>query len=875
MSVDEEVDAELDFHVAMRIHEYVARGLDPKAARQAAMSKFGDLGSTMTRCRELGYQREREMQRHEYLSELTQDIRLAMRQLRRLPVFGCVAVSILAIGIGTTTAIFSAAEAVVLRPLPYAHADRLAIVFDRWHDVDGNVAAGNYAEWQRRSTSFDQLAAADFGNMTVASGDSPERVVGAQVTANFFTTLGVRPAVGRVFTAAEDHPNPNVAVLSDGLWRRDFGGDRDAVGKTIRLNGASYLIVGIMPAGFDPTSSGEELWTPAGFTGEQLTDRDNHHYVVVGLLKPGATIDRAQSELTSIARDMEKEYPQTNTGYAVHVRSQKDVIVGDNRTWLFLLLGAVGSVLLIACGNVATLLLARGASRAKEFAIRTAIGAGRGRIIRQLMTENLVLGAAAAVLGVGVAWAGVRLLVAAAPAGIPRLEMTRIDGTALGFALTIAMICSVIFGLVPALRAGSTELHGVIKEGTRTAMASTRDRARTVLVGIEIAVALMLLVGAGLLIRSAIYVARINPGFEMDGLFTARVALGMPAQGDGTADAEQTFDRIVTELKSRPEIAAVALTSQAPLGFAGTSNGLVPEGRPRTIANAIQSQLRMVTPGYLAAMRIPLVAGRDISDIDVPGALRVIVVSEALARKAWPNESAIGKRIACCEGTDADPRWKTVVGVAADVHSNGPTQDVGPEFYLPMAQAPSDAWMWVSRAMTVVARARHGDGAALAPIIRAAVKDADPAAPVYQAATMKEQLRANLAATRFTLILLTVLGGAGLLLAITGVYSVIAYFVSLRTPEVAVRMALGATAFDVVALLSRQGAGAIIGGLVAGAMASLWVTQFLQSFLVGVRPRDPMTMVASIGVVALVAGAATVIPARRATGVNPATALHG
>jgi putative ABC transport system permease protein len=875
-SVDEEVDAEFDFHVEMRTRELVARGMDPTSARAAAVARFGDFRAVRASCRSIGNQRDRDMRRTEYLSELAYDARFALRQLLHAPAFTAVAVLTLALGVGATTAIFSAVEAVVLKPFPYTAADRLAFAFTHWQFGDGNVSVGDFADWRRRSKSFAELAAFQFRGMTMTTGDTPDRVTVASTTANVFSMFGMKPAIGRGFTPDEDQPGKNqVLVLSDGLWRRAFAARQNVLGETVLLGGLPHAIVGVMPPAFDPTDSHEEAWTPAGFTPEQLAQHDEHFLTVVGRLGPRVSIDAARREMDAIGRQMASDFPETNKTNTAVVAPFAATIVGDYRTRLFVLLAAVACVLLIACGNVANLLLARGAARSKELAVRTAIGAGRSRIVRQLLTESVVLATLSSAIGLVLAWAGIHMLVGAAPATIPRLAATRIDGTVLLFALGLTVACSIVFGSVPALRSAARDVPQSLREGGRTATPAARDGVRTTLIVVEVAIALTLLVGGGLLIRSAMYLDRVDPGFKIAGTLSARAALRPSDYASNPERAGQIFMRIFEALRAQTGVAAAALTTAAPLGPGGGSNGLVPEGVPADVSHAIDSRLRMVTPGYLTALGIPLIAGRDITEQDVRGGLRVMIVSASLAKAAWPNESAIGKRIRCCESGPDDPRWKTVVGVAADVRTGGPTRDIRPEFYLPMLQAPPDAWRWVNGTMTIVARAANGNGASLTPAVRGAVQSVDRGLPVYNVATMDARLRDSVAESRFHLLLLATLGVIGLLLASAGIYSVIAYFVTLRRHEIGVRMALGATPGDVLRLMTVQGLGPVIAGAVVGCVAATWATRLLRGSLYGVSPTDRTTFAAMTALLLLVAIVAILIPARRATAVDPTTALQG
>jgi putative ABC transport system permease protein len=760
----------------------------------------------------------------------------------------------------------------VLRALPYAHPERVMMVTERFEDQDSNVSDGNYVDMEAQNKSFAQLAAEMFTSLNLAEGDAPERVLAGRVTHNFFEVFGVKPALGREFLPEEDQPGRElVAVLSHDLWTTRFGADPRLVGRPIRLGGREYTVLGVMPAGFDPTLSGERLWVPIAFTPERRAQHDEHHLNVVGLLQPGVSPEQASAEVEAMMRELARRYPNATGNRTGRARPMAEVLTGDYRGRLFILLGAVAFVLLIACGNVANLLLARGAARAKELAVRAALGAGRGRIARQLLTESVVLALIAAVVGVGLAYFAGRALVAAAPPDIPRLAETRIDLPVLAFALGAAIVSSLVFGLAPALRASRQNLQGTLREGGR-GMGSARDAVRTTLVAAEVALALTLLTGAGLLIRTAINLQAVRPGFDPAGLVTARIALPQAAYAEPERVA-RTFKDIVDRLKQAPGVSAAAIVSGAPMGpGGGGSNGLIPEGRPLEIENTIDTRLRIVTPDYLATMRIPLKRGRAFTADDIAGRDRVMIVSEAFVRRAWPNEDPIGKRVSCCDGTPDDPRWKTVVGVAGDVRSLGPALDAVPEFYLPIDQAPADAWDWLQRSMTLAARGR--DAATVTAAMRAAVRAVDPALPLYSISTMDDAIRASTAEARFHTLLLGAFGVLGLVLAAGGIYSVIAYFVSLRTHEIGVRMALGAKPADVVRLMTWQGLRPILIGVAVGTAAALATTRLLQGSLYGVSPADPLTLaVVAAGLVA-VGLVATLIPASRATRVDPTRALQ-
>ena len=873
-TVQQEVDEELAFHVAMRTRENIERGMDPDAARTAAFERFGDIDRINAACRRLGTEREREMHRTEYLAELRQDVAYAFRQLAKAPAFTTITVLTLALGIGATTAIFSALYAVVLKPFPYIDRDRVVAVFERWRDRDGNVAVGNYASWRDESRSFDHLTAVQYSSFNLAEGDTPERVVGARVTHNFFRVFGAPAAIGRTFVAEEDAPgNEMVVVLSHRLWTRRFGGDSAILGKPIRMNGTPYTVIGVMPAAFDITGDSEDLWVPIAFTPARLAMHDEHSFTVYGRLRSGVRLAQAQADLDRVAADLRRRFPLENADRGVRVSPLAREIIGDYNTRLYVLLGAVGCVLLIACGNVANLLLARGAARGKELAIRSALGARRGRIVRQLLTESVVLGLAGGAAGLLLAYWGIRALVGASPEGVPRLDQARIDGVVLAFTLSVSLLGSIIFGLMPSLRAARTDLQPVLKEGGRTSgMGAPRDRVRSVLIAAEVALALTLLTGAGLLIRTAIHLQQLAPGFDPRGVLTARMALPGAQYGDAAAVAA-AYRRVVEELQQQPGIISAAVVSQAPLGAGGNSNGLIPESKPFAPENVVDARLRIATADVFQTLRIPLKRGRVFDDRDIAGAPRVMIVSEGLANTMWPGEDPIGKRVACCEGGPDDPRWKTVVGVVGDVRSRGPAEHIRAEFYLPIDQVPPEAWDWVQRAMTIVVRT-NGDPASATPAMRAAVRALDPGMPLYAITTMPESLRESTAQSRFYTLLLATLGLVGVLLAAVGIYGIIAYFVTQRSQEIGIRIALGASARDVVRLSAWHGLRPVLVGVVVGVGAAWGTTRLLQGVLRGVTPTDPATFASVVVLLVIIALVASYIPARRATRVDPTRALQ-
>jgi predicted permease len=866
----EQVREELEFHLAMRARELTAQGLTPNAARAEALRAFGDLQAVSEECVKLGDARDRERDLREWLGELRQDVAYAVRQLARVPAFTAIAVLTLALGIGATTAIFSAVRSVVLRPFPFAHPDRVMMVSELWQGNNGSVSDGNFVDWYARQTTFDKLAAEQFEEFTLADRSSADRLSGGKVTKDFFAVFGVPPSLGRTFRAEEDEPgNDGVVVLSEGLWRTRFGADAGVVGRGVELNGRMRTVIGVMPASFDPTTAAEQLWVPQAFTPERKANHDQHHNIVVGLLKPGASVSRAQTELTAVQKELDVRYPNANFDGKVGVRPFGEAIVGDYRERLFVTLGAVAFVLLIACGNVANLLLARGVARAKELAIRAALGAGRGRIIRQLLTESLVLGLASAVVGLALANAGIRILLASAPAGIPRLGETRVDVSVLAFALILSLVSAVVFGLVPAIRVSRHNTESALRESGRGAGA-VKDHVRHTLVAAEVALACTLLASAGLLVRSAIYLQTMKPGFDPASVVTARITLPEVEYKD-PARALVAFHTIAERLVTLPRVKAASLGSTAPLGGDDFTNGIVPEGQPADMQHLIQSASRFVMPGYLATLRIPFLRGRDFTPADVDGAQRVVIVSEMLARRAWPDQDAIGKRFRCC-----DDSWKTVVGVVGDVHADGPAAEVLPQFYIPLDQMPAVAWDWTHRTMTVVARVDGEETAHMASVtaaIAGAVRSVDRAIPVYRVRPMRELVRGSTAEARFNTLMLGLLGAGGLVLAVVGIYGVVSYFVTQRETEIGLRMALGASPGDVLRLLTFQGVRPILFGVGVGVVLALAAMRLLRTAVVGVSLSDPTSLAAAAALLCIAGVAATLVPAWRATRADPAQTI--
>jgi predicted permease len=867
--VEQEVHDELSHHVELRTQELIDRGIDPIEARKQALRRLQD-GRVEAELTRLGRQRNEAWARKEWRDELRQDLTFALRQYRTHPGFTLAAVLTLAIGIGATTAIFSVVHAVVLRPYAYADPDQVLLTFSTWRGNLGSWSVGNFNYFDQRLATTAHFAAAASTSLNLAEGDQPERIVGRRVTHDFFPLFGIAPAYGRTFTPEEDQPGAtNVVVLSHRLWQRRFNSDRTIVGRAIRMNGERYDVIGIMPPAFDEIGDVSEAWIPIGFTPQQLAMYDEFYLDAYARIKPGVTLEQVNDEFTRVAASLAADQPFMNRDRGAGVMLWSRFHVGDYRLRLFVLLAVVGLVLLIACGNVANLLLARLAARSRELAVRAAIGAGRGRIVRQILTESLVLSAFGGVAGLLVAWWALPVLIRLAPDGVPRLTTTALSGPVLIAAAAMVLGSALVVGLLPAWQVGRRmSLTANLGDGKGALSGAMTPWMRQLLIGAQAALVTVVLAGAALLVRSSINLQQEPIGFDYRGVLTARIAL--PAAQYGSPDAARAAYRQVLErVQASPGVRVAALDSQAPLTPGGGSNGLLPEGNA---GDLIQSQSHFVTPDYFSVVNTPLLAGRTFTEADVRQAELVMIINETLARAAFGTQHPIGKRISCCEGEPGKPQWKTVVGVVADVKARGPAQPARPEFYLPLMQIPDVAWTWTGRSLVIVTR---GDNvAAMTEAIRGAVKAVDATLPVFRIWTLDEGLRRIMAQARFNTLLMTVLAATGLVLAAIGIYSVIAWLVAQRTREIGVRMALGASARDVIKMMSAHGLKPVVAGLAVGVIGALATTRLLQNQLFEVGPRDPLTLAGTALMLLVVGAAAAAIPAWRATTIDPSTALR-
>jgi len=863
---DKELEEEVKSHLAMAARERVERGTADDEARRAARKEFGNVGLVTETMRDAWGWR--------WFEESLRDFRYGARMLRKNPGFSAICVLTLAIGIGGVTAIFSVVDAVLLKPLAVQDPARLVYVQESWRDVYPGPSVGNYAEVRRASRSFTSLSAGSFASFNLATDDVPVRVSGEIATADYFATFGVAPLAGRVFTAEEDTPgNDKVVVVSERLWRTRLHADPAVVGQSLRINGLPLTVVGVMPKSFDPLLSDSEVWVPAAFTPKQLADHDNHYLNVVGRLRSSVSIAQAQSELDVLGQRLQKEFPLDDAERGFHVTPLSTALLGDQRSVLRLMLAAVALVLLIACGNIANLQLARSRTRQKETALRAALGASAKRIIRQLLAENIALGLAGGAAGVFFAYWALSWIVAHAPSEVPRLTEARIDASTLGFAIAVTLVSSFLFGLAPALRLASPRLVETFKESAGTGE-GVRDRMRSVLVAGEIALALILMAGAGLMVRSAMLVSHASPGFDTTNLMVGRV--GLPdREYHEPAAAQHAFERMIAQVAALPGARSVAVDSRAPLTGGESSNGVVAEGRPLDPSSVVNTQLQIISPTYLATARIPLKAGREFVPDDTRERKLVTIVNETLARTLWPGENPIGKRFACCEAGpkgQMDPVWHEVVGIVGDVRAWGLVREVKPEFYLPLAQMPPSAWDWIGRTMDLTVRMQGGTLSAHE--LQTAVASVAPGVPIYLLSTMEQKIAGTLERSHFDTFLLAIFAATALLLSTVGIYGVLSFIVAQRTRDIGIRMALGASRGKVLRDVLGYGMRLTGAGLLAGIAGSLAATRLLSSMLYGVSPTDALTFCSASAVLAGVALLASYLPARRATEIDPMVALR-
>ncbi|HTR02307.1 MAG TPA: ABC transporter permease [Thermoanaerobaculia bacterium] len=806
------------------------------------------------------------------MTTLWQDLRYAARGLSKSPGFTAIAVATLALGIGANTAIFSVVHAVLLRRLPYPAPDRLLVLRERQihQERDMGVAWPNFLDWRAQARSFEGIAGFRTDHTILSGLGEPEMLRLAQVSAPFFPLLGARPVLGRSFDAADDRPGaPPVVLISQGLWKRRFGGDPSVLGRAVNLDAVAFTVVGVAPSSLAFFPDTVDVYTPVGLMGslEEWQNRGNHSAMrVLARLAPGASIDSARREMEALMVRLEKEYPNSNSGQRATLAFLDDALFRDFRAALWILLAAVGVVLLIACANVAHLLLARAAARRREFAIRTAIGAGRGRLVRQLLTESLLLSAVGGAGGVVLAAWALGPLLRLAPPEIPRLADTHIDPAVLLFTLAASTLTGLVFGLVPAAQASRSDPQGTLREsGNSTTGGLERQRLRSALFVSEVALAFVLAVASGLLLRSLRRVEDVSPGLVTDGVLALDVYL--PDAKYATRDAQRRFfEQALADLRRLPGVEGASASMCTPVvGQCWGSIYLVSDRPVPSQAELPSSAFNMVESDYFRTMRVPLKEGRYFDATDTPTSPPVVVINEKMARKWWPHASALGKKIKQGFPQDKSP-YREIVGVVGDVPQNGLDEAIRTEVFLPMTQMQSDG-------MTLLVRT-PGEPASLVKPAIAKIHALDKDLAVTAVQPMDQYIAESLARRRFHTLLLGAFGALALLLASVGIYGVVSYGVAQRRREIGIRTALGANPRDVLRLVFRQALRLAAIGLVLGAIAALGLTRFLASLLFGVGPTDPLTFggvaILVTGIVAL----ACARPARRAMAVDPATVLR-
>ncbi len=810
------------------------------------------------------------------METLLKDIRYGVRSLLKRPGFTAVAVITLALGIGANTAIFSVVNAVLLRALPFPNADRLVMV---WEDASfagfprNTPAPANYADWKTQNQVFEEMAALDERSFNLTGDGEPEKIEAFGVTANLFPLLGIKPALGRVFLSEEDKPEVNkVVIINHSLWQQRYGSERSIIGRELLLNGEKYTVVGVMPAGFQFLDSHVGLWVPIAFTSEKLTQRSAHYLNVVARMKPGVALDQANADIRTIQQRITRDHPDEAGRISAFVMPLRDQLAGDVRRPLLVLLVAVGFVLLIACANIANLLLSRAASRRREMAVRSALGASRVRIVRQLLIESLLLSSVGSVCGLLLATWSFAFLQRLIPDGLAISTKLNLDAQVLGFTVLVTLLTALIFGLAPAFQASKIDLNEALKQGGgRTGLNVGGNRLRSAMVVAEVALALVLLVGAGLLIQTFLKLRDQYSGLRPEGVLTLRTVLPLSKYPE-QVQRSNFYKQVLERVKFLPGVISAGYSTTVPLAWKGGTNGFFPEGR--TIEQAYAGGLsfdanhRKVSVDYLKTMGIPVLRGRSFNDSDNEQALHVAIVNETMARQYWPGEDAIGKRFKLGGPADDIP-WITIVGVAGDVRQMGIDEPVKAEMYFPYQQKSDQAW----NAPRDLAIRTSVDPLSLVSAVRNEIHQVDPNQPISDVRTMDQVLGEETAARRLGMTLLTIFAALALLLATLGIYGVLAYFVVQHTQEIGVRMALGAQRGDILRLVVMKGMRLALLGVVIGLGVAFAMTRLMSSLVYGVGTGDPVTYATIALLLTGVALLACYLPARRATRVDPMVAL--
>jgi len=812
---------------------------------------------------------------------LAQDLKYGVRTLLKTPGFAAVAVLVLALGIGANTAIFGVVNAVLLRPLPYEDPGRLVQV---WHVpppksfpgmTEFSVSAANYSDWRDQNYVFDQLAIYTFASLNLSGKGKPESVTSGVVSPNFFSVLRVRPFIGRTIAPGEDQlGHGNVVVLGHAFWREHFGSDPGIVGQNVTLNQQNYIVLGVMPSRFQMPPS-VQIWTPLAWTDTEKAVRGEHHFSVIGRLKPGIDLERAQAEMNMISSRLEQQYPADDKGWGAVVVPLREQLVGSVRPALLVLLGAVAFVLLIACANVANLMLARTLGRRKEIAIRSALGASRARIVQQVLSETTLLALAGGLLGLLIAHFGARFISTFLADQLSLSPEVSLDGWVLGFTFIISVLTGVLAGLAPALRLTKTDLNEALKQGlNRTDADSGGKRTHGVLVVSEVALSLMLLIGAGLMIRSLWILRSVDPGLDPNNVLTMTIGIPVPSTRFPTPLRQSNFfNDVLQRVRAFPGVESAGVIDALPLTGGGSTQPIAIEGRAtQQMADQPEVAVRIVSPGYIRALHIPLLRGRDFSDADIAGRPAAILISESMAKRFWPNENPLGKHLTMTFLPDAS---REIVGIVGDVKDSGlDVNDPVATLYMPLGQLSApQLGGWTSFPMSLVVRTRSNPSS-LTSAVTDAVHQVDSELPLLQILTMQDVVGASLSQQRFNMLLLAVFAGLALLVAAIGIYSVLSYSVKRRIREIGIRIALGAQVRDVLRLIVIEGMRPTLIGVAIGLAGALALGRVLANLIYGVKPTDPITCGAVSLLLAGVGVFASIIPAYRATTVEPMKTLR-
>jgi predicted permease len=865
--VEQELDEELRYHLERQIEENLGKGMTDREARNAALCAMGGIEQQKERCRD--------MRRVNFIEDLMQDLRYGLRVLAKSPVFTSIGVLTLALGIGANTAIFSVVNQLLLRPLPFRDAERLVMLWEVTPEGrhQNTTSRANFRAWREQSTAFEGMAAFSDQRLNLTGDREPEEVSVQMATPELFQVLGVEPLLGRTLNEDDGRARSAGVVLGYGIWQRRLGGDPAIVGRPITLNGTPFDVVGVMPAGFQwhirsrsGTGKPAEMWIvlPMPKEGSALLGR---FISVVARLKPDVSREQAEAEIKAIETRLGQDAPQYNKGYSAEALPLREQFVGNVRSALLILLGAVGFVLLIACANVANLMLARAAARRKEIALRTALGASRRRVVRQLLTESLLLALLGSLLGLGLAWWGLQALVAISPHDLVNLQGVSINLTVLAWTLVISLATGIIFGIAPALEATRLNLNEALNEGGKGAggQGARSNRLRSVLVVTEVALALVLLVSAGLLVKSFARLRQIDTGFNPEHVLTMVVRLAGPKYREDP-QVVGFFKQATERIGALPDVRSVGIVNYLPLyGGLGSTTGFTIAGRPEPPpGEEPTTNVRVSDAGYFSAIGIPLLQGRNFTDMEASQARHVIIISESLARQYFPGEDPLGKHISVAMFDESNPT--EIIGVVGDVRYDSLTDRAEPTVYFPHPELTYEF-------MTLVIRT-DGDPAAVAPAVRSELREIDPSQPVSDVRTMGQVMADTLGRARFNTLLLSLFAGLATLLAAVGIFGVMNYSVTVRTREIGIRVALGAQRGQVLMLILRQGLLLTLIGIGVGLAGALAVTRVMSSLLFGVEATDPLTFAAIVVLLTVVSAIACYLPARRATRVDPVTALR-